>query len=107
MLVRGQREEIRKYFHLRREIREKTLIFRKISRITNAFERKVKPSKKMGRTSVCSRTQDDHISLERIFLSFRLHVNDKRYHVRPPPRAKSLEELAQLHDVRSLIAQVR
>lgn len=37
----------------------------------------------------------------------RLHVNDKRYHVQPPPRSQqSLEELAKLSDVRSLVAQV-
>lgn len=37
----------------------------------------------------------------------RLHVNDKRYHVQPPPRSQqSLEELAKLNDVRSLVAQV-
>lgn len=38
---------------------------------------------------------------------FRLHVNDKRYHVQPPPRSQtSLEEMGQLNDVRLLVAQV-
>lgn len=38
---------------------------------------------------------------------FRLHVNDKRYHVKPPPRSKaSMEELEKFNDVRLLVAQV-
>lgn len=40
-------------------------------------------------------------------LHFRLHVNDKRYHVSPPPRSQtSMEELDKLNDVRLLVAQV-
>lgn len=38
---------------------------------------------------------------------YRLHVNDKRYHVQPPPRSQiSLEEMEKLNDVRLLVAQV-
>ncbi|XP_055315156.1 calcium uniporter protein, mitochondrial [Sitodiplosis mosellana] len=38
---------------------------------------------------------------------FWLHVNDKRYHVQPPPRSQtSLEEMGQLNDVRLLVAQL-
>lgn len=39
--------------------------------------------------------------------NFRLHVNDKRYHVQPPSRSQlSLEEMGKLNDVRLLVAQV-
>ncbi|XP_031618592.1 calcium uniporter protein, mitochondrial isoform X2 [Contarinia nasturtii] len=38
---------------------------------------------------------------------FWLHVNDKRYHVQPPPRsATSIEEMGKINDVRSLVAQL-
>lgn len=45
---------------------------------------------------------------ECVCVNFRLHVNDKRYHVQPPPRSQlSLEEMGKLNDVRLLVAQVK